>query len=56
MLGLLHCSYYNDIKEQVDENLLVLETDAVIFTDPKFRRVVSSLPGRVHATPKGACA
>lgn len=30
-------SYFNDIKEQADDNLLVLETDAVIFSDPKFR-------------------
>ena len=55
-MGLLHCSYFNDIKEQTDDNLLVLETDAVIFTDPKFRRVVFSLPGKVQATPKGAPA
>lgn len=30
------------LKEQDDEELLVLETDAVLMTDPKFRFIVTA--------------
>lgn len=30
-------SYFKVLKEQDDEHLLVLETDGVLMTDPKFR-------------------
>lgn len=30
-------SYFKDIKEERDENLLVLPTDAVLFEDPSFQ-------------------
>ena len=31
------CSYFKDIKEQQDAELLVLETDACIFEDEGFK-------------------
>ena len=30
-------SYFKGLKQQDDEHLLVLETDGVLMTDPKFR-------------------
>jgi len=30
-------SYFTGLKQQDDEHLLVLETDGVLMTDPKFR-------------------
>lgn len=35
-------SYFKVLKEQDDDELLVLETDGVLMTDPKFRYTVSS--------------
>jgi hypothetical protein len=33
----MHCSYFAEVKQKRDEDLVVMETDACIFEDEGFR-------------------